>query len=538
MCGQNQSIRQEAKVFIDSLTTVLAPLNTRIEAAYWNATASGEEQFYDQMAQLEKERIQIYADQSIFRRIEYFRQQQQRLEPLLQRTIEVVYFEFQKNQADPDLLGELTELKSKTEYSFNTFRGKIDGQEVTGNYIREILKNSDDIQLRRKAWEASKQVGALVGTNIITMAHLRNKIAQTLGYRNFYEMQLITGEQSPTEIEQIFDELERNTREPYLKAKAEIDQFLAGRFKIATSELMPWHYSDPFFQEAPIITPVQLDPYYENQDVITLSHNYFRSIGIDVDPILKRSDLYERPKKYPHAYCTHIDREGDVRIMVNVVPNESWMSTVLHELGHAIYDVHLDMQLPYFLRQPAHSFTTEAVAIFFEKLSKNPEWMQHVLHIQPEALQPVRTAAAQALRFEKLIFARWSLVMLHFEKGLYENPEQDLNQLWWHLVEKYQMIKSPMDRHQPDWAAKIHICSYPVYYHNYQLGGLLAAQFLQSIATNGNQKVAEVRLYDDSRIGDFFIQKVFRPAARYRWDEMIEKATGRKLTSVDFVNQL
>ena len=53
--------------------------------------------------------------------------------------------------------------------------------------------------------------------------------------------------------------------------------------------------------------------------------------------MLARSDLYEKTGKSPHAFCTDIDREGDVRVLANIVPNEYWMGTMLHELGHAVY---------------------------------------------------------------------------------------------------------------------------------------------------------------------------------------------------------
>ena len=46
-------------------------------------------------------------------------------------------------------------------------------------------------------------------------------------------------------------------------------------------------------------------------------------------------------------------------------------------------------------------------------------------------------------RNQLLIFSRWCQVMLRFEKGMYENPDQDLNKLWWDLVEKYQLLKRP-----------------------------------------------------------------------------------------------
>ena len=55
------------------------------------------------------------------------------------------------------------------------------------------------------------------------------------------------------------------------------------------------------------------------------------------------------------------------------------------------------------------------------------------------------------------MFSRWCQVMLRFEKSMYENPDQDLNELWWDLEEKYQGIKRPEGRNEPDYASKIHI---------------------------------------------------------------------------------
>ncbi len=81
-----------------------------------------------------------------------------------------------------------------------------------------------------------------------------------------------------------------------------------------------------------------------------------------------------------------------------------------------------------------------------------------------------------------MVFSRWAQVMFRFEKSMYENPDQDLNRRWWELVEKYQLLKMPAGRDEPDWAAKIHIALYPCYYHNYLLGELLASQLYYHIA--------------------------------------------------------
>ena len=74
--------------------------------------------------------------------------------------------------------------------------------------------------------------------------------------------------------------------------------------------------------------------------------------------------------------------------------------------------------------------------------------------------------------------------MYRFEKSMYENPDQDLNQLWWDMVEKYQMLAKPEGRNMPDWATKIHVALYPCYYHNYLLGELLASQLYPLLSTN------------------------------------------------------
>ena len=57
---------------------------------------------------------------------------------------------------------------------------------------------------------------------------------------------------------------------------------------------------------------------------------------------------------------------------------------MLHELGHAIYDKYIDQSLPFVLREPAHSFTTEGVAMFFGSYASNAGWMQKALSLQKE----------------------------------------------------------------------------------------------------------------------------------------------------------
>lgn len=538
-CGnKNTKIEKDAQVFIDSLTAVLAPLLNESAYAYWDATATGKEECYTHYAQLNMELTKVYSDKADFEKIKKFREFKIK-DPLLKRQLDVVYYDYVTNQADTALLNQITQLAASIEGRFNTFRGKIDGKEISGNDIKQILINSTNMTQRRKAWEASKQVAQAVEADLLKLVHLRNEAAKQIGFNNFYEMSLISDEQDPAEIARIFKELDRATQEPFKQAKAEIDIILAKRYNIKSDDLRPWHYADPFFQEVPILSEINLDKYYEKQNVIELGRRFYDGIGLNVDSILAKSDLYERENKYPHAYCTDIDRAGDVRIMVNVRNNDYWLSTVLHELGHGVYSYNVDRNLPYLLRTEAHTFTTEAVAMFFEKLSKNPDWIQQMLGLSDEEKAKIVEATAKTLRYENMIFARWSLVVLNFEKEMYEDPDQDLNKLWWDLVEKYQLINRPENRNMPDWASKIHICSYPVYYHNYQLGGLLAAQLMNAVAKNlGFTSINEIRFVNNPAIGDYLKTNIFFVGKKYKWDDMIVRTTGEKLTAKYFIEQL
>src|SRR4029450_9815199 len=103
-------------------------------------------------------------------------------------------------------------------------------------------------------------------------------------------------------------------------------------------------------------------------------------------------------------------------------------------------------------------------------------------------------AVGARMRLDRLlIFSRWAQVMFRFEKELYRDPSQDLNKLWWDLVEKYQELRRPERRNAPDYASKIHVVSAPAYYHNYMMGELFAAQVHHTIAREVLGGVAPAR---------------------------------------------
>jgi len=131
------------------------------------------------------------------------------------------------------------------------------------------------------------------------------------------------------------------------------------------------------------------------------------------------------------------------------------------------------------------------------------------------------------------------MVVFNFERNLYKNPDQDLNKLWWDLVEKYQFIKRPENSVGAEWATKMHIANYPVYYQNYQLGEIFASQVLNFVAENFYKDVnmKEATFWNNPQAGDFLKQQIYAQGKKLEWNEMIKNATGEYLTAKYFVEQ-
>ena len=525
--------KQICRVFIDSLELKVKPVEAGANLAYFTAAVTGKSEEYDKSSELNIKLSKIYADKAAFTKLKEFKESGKISDTLLTRQMNVLYNAFLANQVDAGKMEELIRAQTRLEQKYSTFRATVDGKKFSDNELELVLKTSSNSRELEKCWLASKQIGDSVSSDVIGLVKMRNAIAHELGFANYHEMSLKLSDQDPAQIEKLFDELDSLTRDTFTALKADVDAVLAKKYKVKPEALMPWHYQNRFFQEAPAIYNVDLDSFFADKDVVQLSKDYYAGIGLDVTGILSKSDLYEKDGKYQHAFCTHIDRSGDVRVVCNVKNNDQWMNTMLHELGHGVYDQNIDMKLPYFLRTPAHTFTTEAIAMIFGRLSSNPYWLRENVGVSAEEADRISTDVSKSLQLEQLVFSRWCQVMFRFEKSMYTNPDQDLNKLWWDLAEKYQLLKKPEGRNSADWASKIHIALYPCYYHNYQLGELLASQLQATINTKVLKVGANdvVSLSKNPEIGTYLLDKVFKPGAKYQWNDMIKRATGEELTA-------
>ena len=537
---KQKEMKEELINFIKAHDSVVIPLAKKANLAYWNAAISGTEEDFNKAQEFQMKLIEVYADTTALQTLQKIKVSGLVNDTLLARQLDLLYTQFLMAKADTSKLNAIVRMETKIEREFSVFRTDLNGKKMTDNDVEEVLRRSRNMKKQKDVWNAQKKIGRVVAEDIKKLIVMRNEVADDMGFKNYHQMKLILNEQKPKVITSLFDELDTLTGNAFAEVKSNVDDYLVDYYGLKNKdELMPWNYQNRFFQEAPRIYDVDLSSYYADKNLETLTIDYFNGIGLPIEDMLKNSDLYEKEGKNQHAFCISIDRLKDVRVLCNVKPNSYWMNTMLHEYGHALYDYNIDENFPFVLREPAATFTTEAIAMIFGRFASNPQWLQDIVGVSEAEKMKIAKSCFKTLRLEQLVFSRWSQVMYRFEKAMYEDPEQDLNTLWWDLVEKYQLMKRPPDRDEPDWATKIHIALFPCYYHNYLLGELLASQLyfyiVENIVQSDDYKFQSFA--NNKEVGDYLRNNVFSVGSKYYWDDMIKRATGENLTPRFYAKQ-
>ena len=506
-----------------------------VSYSWWDAMTLGTDEAFEKYTQATIAMSAYHSSKEKFdefKRLLAEAEKEGELPPLLKRETDEVRNAFEQAQFPQEIMEKMTKLSGEIEQMFQNQRGELDGKEYTNNELLEMLEKETDSARRQEIWEALKQVGELVADKIVELAKIRNEAARALGYNNYWEMTVSFQDFDPAELTAIFEELERETAPIFARVKSELDEELKAKFGV--SEIMPWHYDNPFFQQAPPSAEIDKNIFFAGktaEDINQIAIRYYDSLGLETRGILANSDLFDREGKSQHAFSNNMNLEGDVRVLCNLKPTADWMNTQLHELGHSVYEIYVDPTLPYDLRTACHIFTTEGIAMMFEKVTDFPAWLIEFAGVDPAAARNAESALKKQRVREQLIFCRWTIVMFHFERALYENPDQDLRSLWWDTVEKYQLMKRPAGRNKADWASKPHFVIAPVYYHNYMLGELFGAQLRRSLPFDAGH-------FASKEVGAALIKKVFEPGMRYHWNEFVKEATGEPLSPKAFVEEL
>ena len=233
-----------------------------------------------------------------------------------------------------------------------------------------------------------------------------------LDFDNYHAMQLTLTEQSPAEVLQLFDELDApDPRAICPGQRRDRRRCWRSNTRSLSTSYVPGIITTRFFRNRPTSSTPTSTRYSPRSTFRGSARNStpasvcrFRTSSITAICI-------EKPGKSPHAFCTDLDREGDVRVLANIVPNEYWMGTMLHELGHAVYSsVTIPESLPYLLRTDAHILATEGMAMMFERFAGSADWLRAM---GIEVSDPAAYSAMSRLKRRYKLLDLFSLVPGH-----------------------------------------------------------------------------------------------------------------------------
>ncbi len=515
--------------FLDDFVSKVELKEEQLARSVWILETTGSKDAAKLVASLSSELKVIFSDKDVYEKFVSF-EKQAKLDPLLKREIHILINEFKKNLLPKDLLKEISSKEAILSQIYTNFRVKIDGKTYSENAIRDILKEEKSVDLRKKAWNASKMAGIELAPKIIELVKLRNKAARYLGYKNYFEMKLDLSDINKEKLIKTFDELKSKTDSLFNKILLHVKKNLSKKFEVSVDEIGPWAYKDPFCQTDPLESS-KLNEIFQDKDLLKIAKMFYEEkMGFEIDGLISRSDLYERENKNQHAFCINIDRKKDVRTLNNIKPNAQWMETLLHEFGHGIYDLHINDNLPWLLRTAPHVLMTEAIALLMGEQIYTKEFLKDFLNIFDEKIfEDIRSS----LKRRKLFFSRSVFMITEFEAKMYDDPDQDLNSLWWDLYEKYyNSIRAENRENKADWAAKYHIGLAPVYYYSYLLGDIFASSL--------KKKLLDVAKEDSiwkKEVSIFLTNEIFSYGSSYKWDRLIKNVLGKPLSIDAWIEQ-
>src|SRR3989344_4182458 len=525
---------KEFQSFLENFIPPVAVAKKRNALAEWGLYTNKSEEAEKECVNATMAHEMLFTDRQIYEELTGYQRSKEIKNLLLKRQLDGLVRAFKGSMLPPELIEEMALIHSELEGVIAGFRPVLDGKEISDNDLKLILENEKDIGLRKRAWEASKQVGLAVAPLGLQMVHLNNKAARHLGYPNYFRMALELDELDIRTIFGFFDQQLVRSEEHWRQTSGQIRSELAKKFSVPESEIGPWAWSDPFGHEDPLADHESRNKILDGRDVIADVTRFYESMGFDIRPVLARSDLYEKPNKSQHAFCFSMDRGQDVRILANVKPTWYWFDTMFHESGHAVHDISLDQGLPWLLRTCSHTITTEAAARIPEYYGNHGMTIKALLRLSDE-WDPILNEITEGYKRAQLLFSRWGNVVTRFEQALYEEPGQNLQNLWWSLVERYQNIRRPAGRENAaDWACKVHITTSPGYYQNYLLAYVMASQVRAKL----RDVTKDQTIFNEKAAGDFLKNNFFALGDRYPWYELVEKITGKPLAVDAWIKEI
>ena len=194
LASSKDEIRAEAQKFIDEYEAMWTKLRYESSQAEWKSNTmivEGDDTNSKATVAANEKLVAFTGSKQNIDGATKFLSQKDKLTTIQIKQLQtILYIAASNPEIAKDLVKErIAAEAAQTEKLFG-FDFKIGGKSVTTNDIDRILKESNDLAERRKAWESSKEVGIGLKDGLANLQRLRNGTVKPLGYKSFYSYQV------------------------------------------------------------------------------------------------------------------------------------------------------------------------------------------------------------------------------------------------------------------------------------------------------------------------------------------------------------
>ncbi len=502
----------------DEFSKKLQIAQHNLELCAWKFYTNSSQENLEEYTQAQEEMSKLYNNEDLYKKFKNIQNEgleDKHLSKQLKKLVRDFYDEIESGTE----LKELRDKENKIAAAYNSHVMILNGQPVTPANILLILESDMDVEFRKKAYTTLVSRGDVIADELVELVKMRNAFAKTKGYDNFFNYMIEdTYEISPQNLDKLLEGVYSRIQPASSAIEKERRQDLAQAFGIDENDLRDWHFGLLTGKDPSKEVTAQIK---SNEQVEEIATKTYKSMGYDIENMGITLDLYPRENKNTHGFAFCIEPGEDARILANLTNNIRSLDTLLHELGHCVYDIGLDKNLPFLDRDCASPVMTEAIAMMMGDLPKTENILNDI--VQKNILDEFK----KELRKDEARFVGRSLQIIEFERELYKNPEQDLKTLWKKVKMKY-LYRSENTELNNEWATIPHYLSHPGYYQNYFRAGLIKVQIYNAMT----KLLGNITENTDS--AKFLNEKLFKLGASKDEDEIVEMITGKPTSGDDF----
>ena len=506
----------------DSISEGIEQVTCDVELASWNFYTNSTQENLQKMNEAQNKYLEFYNNNEVYGKLKQISDNGGVSDNHLKKHFKRLIREFGDGIEFQDEIQKINEKENEVSQISNSHISKIDGEPVSKATLTNILLTEKNQELRQKAYLAKVSAGDEIADDLIALVKLRNDLAVKKGYDNYFDYQLeeefdINWDRLNKLIEKVSNEVTKVREFVINKNKKD----LASIFNISIKDLKNYHFGyltgdNPDKEVNARINSVE--------DVIKICKTAYLKMGYDIDKLPVTLDLFPRKNKNTHGFSFPIKAGKDSRILANLVGNATSVITLLHELGHSVFTINTDINLPY-LDKDSTCTMTEAVAMMMGDLLRLENFMDNKL---PD---DIFDKYKNFLIEDSVKFINASMVIINFEREMYKNPNQNLKQLWSELNVKYKGY-TKNDEINKEWATIPHYISHPAYYQNYFRATLIKEQLYSALQNTLGE------LTKNQTTAEFLNKNLFRYGSSKDDDEILRIISGKELSVNDFCNKI